>query len=197
MGTLFRSRLEARWAVFFDLIGITWQYEPEYFKEDFGDRVIRYLPDFYLPDLQCWVEVKGTQNNLNADWDSKMRDILDYYPSPIYETLDSPTKGFLILGKIPVGIGDPLASASFTFIQHHEGLYQTKCIFLPQHQGLSPSLLRLTKLCPHKFLYDHEYPELEHIWTSFRKGNNLPEFWCAVVKAAFATAEKWNFKKGE
>jgi len=26
---LFRSRLEARWAVFFDYMGIKWVYEPE------------------------------------------------------------------------------------------------------------------------------------------------------------------------
>lgn len=28
-GYLFRSRLEARWAVFFDTLGIQWEYEPE------------------------------------------------------------------------------------------------------------------------------------------------------------------------
>lgn len=28
-GYLFRSRLEARWAVFFDACGIAWEYEPE------------------------------------------------------------------------------------------------------------------------------------------------------------------------
>lgn len=43
-GTLFRSRLEARWAEFFDHIGVVWQYEPEGYTH--GD--IRYLPDFWL-----------------------------------------------------------------------------------------------------------------------------------------------------
>lgn len=51
----FRSRLEARWAVFFDAAGIAYQYEPEGFELD----GIRYLPDFWLPDLYCWVEIKG------------------------------------------------------------------------------------------------------------------------------------------
>ena len=37
-----RSRLEARWAVFFDELGILWQYELEGF--DLGDGV-NYLPD--------------------------------------------------------------------------------------------------------------------------------------------------------
>jgi hypothetical protein len=42
-GYLFRSRLEARWAVFFDSLGLSWEYEPEGF--DFEDGT-RYLPDF-------------------------------------------------------------------------------------------------------------------------------------------------------
>lgn len=51
----FRSRLEARWAVFFDHLGIEWQYEPECYRVAGKG----YLPDFWLPDLSLWVEVKG------------------------------------------------------------------------------------------------------------------------------------------
>lgn len=54
-GYAFRSRLEARWAVFFDHLKIKWEYEPEGF--DLGNG-LRYLPDFWLPDLGLWVEVK-------------------------------------------------------------------------------------------------------------------------------------------
>lgn len=53
-GHLFRSRLEARWAVFFDTMGIPYHYEPEGFE--MGG--IRYLPDFYLPEWKTWIEVK-------------------------------------------------------------------------------------------------------------------------------------------
>ena len=55
-GYRFRSRLEARWAVFFDALGIAWEYEKEGY--DFG-KVGRYLPDFWLPSLDCWIEIKG------------------------------------------------------------------------------------------------------------------------------------------
>jgi hypothetical protein len=55
-GYRFRSRLEARWAVAFDAMGINWLYEPEGYMVN--DRP--YLPDFWLPDLGVWVEVKGT-----------------------------------------------------------------------------------------------------------------------------------------
>src|SRR5512137_1785686 len=57
-GYRFRSRLEARWAVFFDLLGLQWEYEPEGFKLPSG---AAYLPDFrvYTPQGQeCWYEVK-------------------------------------------------------------------------------------------------------------------------------------------
>ena len=55
-GYRFRSRLEARWAVFFDSIGIEYEYESEGFDlEEAG----RYLPDFWLPGLDCFIEVKG------------------------------------------------------------------------------------------------------------------------------------------
>lgn len=57
-GCRFRSRLEARWAVFFDKLGIQWQYEPEGYKLSSGQS---YLPDFWLPPLDCWFEVKGPE----------------------------------------------------------------------------------------------------------------------------------------
>lgn len=61
-GRRFRSRLEARWAVLFDNLGIKWIYEPEGF---ILENNIKYLPDFYLPDLDIWVEVKGVLNELD------------------------------------------------------------------------------------------------------------------------------------
>ena len=55
-GYRFRSRLEARWAVYFDTIGIDWEYETEGY--DLG-KVGWYLPDFWLPQVNMWAEVKG------------------------------------------------------------------------------------------------------------------------------------------
>jgi hypothetical protein len=54
-GYRFRSRLEARWAVFFDAVGLNFEYEKEGF--DLGDPGY-YLPDFYLSSLDTWVEIK-------------------------------------------------------------------------------------------------------------------------------------------
>lgn len=57
-GYRFRSRLEARWAVFFDTLGIEYRYEPEGFEFEDGTR---YLPDFWLPDAGIWIEIKATK----------------------------------------------------------------------------------------------------------------------------------------
>lgn len=53
-GYLFRSRLEAKWAVFFDALG--WRYEYE--NKDFNLPSGRYLPDFYFPEIGVYAEVK-------------------------------------------------------------------------------------------------------------------------------------------
>lgn len=64
-GFRFRSRLEARWAVFFDALDITYKYEPEGFNLD----GLYYLPDFYLPDYDYWIEVKPKEIQVNSeDW---------------------------------------------------------------------------------------------------------------------------------
>ena len=63
-GYRFRSRLEARWAVFFESIrplwssGFIWEYEPEGFN--LGDGGL-YLPDFKISYgvHYCYVEIKG------------------------------------------------------------------------------------------------------------------------------------------
>jgi len=63
-GHYFRSRLEAKWAVFFDALGIEWEYEPEGYEFSNGRR---YLPDFYLPACGTWIEVKGDPRYYDRD----------------------------------------------------------------------------------------------------------------------------------
>lgn len=66
-GYRFRSRLEARWAVFFDTLGLDWEYEPEGFELKSG----RYLPDFkvHYPggDSETWFECKGSLDSLSPN----------------------------------------------------------------------------------------------------------------------------------
>src|SRR5262245_59903512 len=53
-GILYRSRTEARWAVFFTEQKIPFIYEADGFELD----GMRYLPDFLLTFGNCWFEVK-------------------------------------------------------------------------------------------------------------------------------------------
>lgn len=70
-GVLFRSRLEARWALFFDLAGIRWKYEVQTFN--LGN--VHYLPDFYLPALNSWIEIKPKVSKPPKEWKSKCRQV--------------------------------------------------------------------------------------------------------------------------
>ena len=54
-GQYYRSRTEARWAVFFDYLQLEFKYEPEGY--DLG-KDGWYLPDFYIPSLDCFIEIK-------------------------------------------------------------------------------------------------------------------------------------------
>lgn len=56
-GHRFRSRTEARWAVFMDSLGIQWRYEHEGYDLD----GVWYLPDFWLPEHRFFFEVKGEE----------------------------------------------------------------------------------------------------------------------------------------
>jgi len=88
-GTVFRSRLEARWAVYLDELGVCYEYEPEFFQLDSRN----YLPDFWVKDDDSeeylWLEIKPT------------------YPTEIeIETMNelcniSHCPGMIIYGSIP------------------------------------------------------------------------------------------------
>jgi hypothetical protein len=75
-GYKFRSRLEARWAVFFDALCLKWQYEVDGFQLTNGEY---YLPDFKIITINkqiWWVEIKP----LDDDGDGKLQQLrLDHH----------------------------------------------------------------------------------------------------------------------
>ncbi len=56
-GHKFRSRLEARWAVFFNHLGIPYDYE----KEGYDLNGVWYLPDFWIDCWDSFIEIKSDQ----------------------------------------------------------------------------------------------------------------------------------------
>jgi len=56
-GHYFRSRLEVRWAIVFETLGLYWRYEAERLQSPSGDK---WLPGFLLefPGKKVWVEIK-------------------------------------------------------------------------------------------------------------------------------------------
>lgn len=106
-GYRFRSRLEARWAVFFDDMGIKYVYEPEGFTMKYG---MRYLPDFALLNVRrrhcpsekenpVYVEVKGVDKYENIRIDDRVRieEFAKHYP-------------LLVLGNIPQSSWDAVCA---------------------------------------------------------------------------------------
>ena len=107
-GIQFRSRLEARWAVFFDTLGIEWEYEPERYEIgmlwtdpnteelDYSD-METYLPDFWLPELKYWIEVKGKFGI--TELNTAIRAV-DGWSSHL-PNIDNGIGGLMYLGDIP------------------------------------------------------------------------------------------------
>lgn len=64
-GTWFKSNLEGKVAESLDRLGIRWQYEPVVVR---GPQFVggQYTPDFYLPEMICYVEVAGVWDDRHA-----------------------------------------------------------------------------------------------------------------------------------
>jgi hypothetical protein len=109
-GYKFRSRMEARWAVFFDEIGVVWEYE----KEGYDFNGIWYLPDFWIHDWDCFVEVKGDPAQLE-DGLEKCRLLREMtgkicfvlYGTPDYDLYQMIFPGVEIDGDVYYGIENP------------------------------------------------------------------------------------------
>lgn len=74
----FRSSWEANYARYLNFIGEKWEYEPKEFEFKEIKRGTRfYLPDFYLPDKERYVEIKGWFRRKDK---TKLKRFKKYYP---------------------------------------------------------------------------------------------------------------------
>src|SRR3990172_2642038 len=78
----FAHPAEYEFARILDFYGIDWRYEPRSFplRYDYGHVVEAFTPDFYLPDLNMYVEVTTLKTGLTAEKNRKMRLLKELYP---------------------------------------------------------------------------------------------------------------------
>ena len=195
-GYKFRSRLEARWAVFFDSLGIEYQYEPDGFV---GLDDIKYLPDFYLTKAHVYVEVKGTDEALKKDA-RKITAAIDFDATPI-------STGIIIVGDIPNP--DKISWGNIPMFNY---LYCKKGI-VSEYAAFTDSVFQPMKVARgnddiliHLFSYDEDFSDyfgedgalpnnvsVNCIWS---KENMLSRRF-ENLKAAYTKARQARFEHGE
>jgi hypothetical protein len=84
--------LEARWAVFLDALDIAYKYEWQGFELGSAGR---YLPDFWLPDVRLWLEIKGQYPTEKER--KKAERLFERDGNPVLIGVDEPYFGQLLL----------------------------------------------------------------------------------------------------
>jgi hypothetical protein len=79
----FATRTELEAAKLFDYHRIAWEYEPRTFvleQDERGNILEAFTPDFYLPDLELFVEVTEMKQSLVTVKNRKVRKLREKYP---------------------------------------------------------------------------------------------------------------------
>ncbi len=112
-GYKFRSKNEAKWAMFFDKVGIRYEYEPVTF---WGWSKQQYKPDFYLPDYDKYVEVKSNTNAIHEDkMAQKINGAIDFQTTPV-------SNGLLLLGSFPFDVRSREIALHTTWLFWYKGV---------------------------------------------------------------------------
>jgi hypothetical protein len=199
-GYRFRSRLEARWAVFFDTMRIPWKYESEGYEKEIGYgeeiKTYRYLPDFFLPDRWgtggTFVEVKGDKQALKKDWwhNAQMHDFGGVLPN-FADSIGKSNAGLLLLSEIPEASQHKIYF--HPVLQHDKGVVKSYAFF--GGDGLSvvqdSPLANLLDIAP-KYGLDSS----EDDWEIDTKQVHTTRHYPRVVEA-YTAARSARFEHGE
>jgi hypoxanthine phosphoribosyltransferase len=104
----FAHESEAEFARILDFYGISWLYEPRSFPlRSEGERILEaFTPDFFLPDLNLYVELTTLRQKLTTEKNRKVRQLRELYPQVNVKLLNK--KDYLrLLAKY--GYGPPEA----------------------------------------------------------------------------------------
>jgi len=156
-GILYRSRGEARWAVFFDRLGIVFDYE----YQGFATGREAYLPDFLLAGQALWAEVKPS---VDADPDgvAKLRNFIAarrLERGVVLTSLQPGEMTFLLMG--PDGHGDTWDDDRATWLTCPDGY----------HYDVQPVPERGCRHCPREgdyWYYAEKIEEASAFARSFR-----------------------------
>lgn len=80
---IFANESEKEFAKILDFYNIKWQYEPKTFPLEFDDEgtaVLSFSPDFYLTDLDLFIELTTLNQNLVTKKNKKIRKLKELYP---------------------------------------------------------------------------------------------------------------------
>ena len=203
-GYKFRSSLEARWAVFFDAAGIRYEYEPEGFRDNKG---LCYLPDFYLPDENMYVEVKAHRKGIWREMVKAIHFVGSAFPSLMFLS-DIPSSQysiwtFPVVYFHPVNLRYEIRHLPFIYSPYGE-----ECVVLERE------LAELDKEFDADVLFD-EFGDCDEKWNdelAERILTQIPDkegfaedfYYCAknranvnIVRNAFDKARKARFEFGE
>ena len=141
-GYKFRSRLEAKWAIFFDKLGIKWEYEIEGYELPDGTR---YLPDFWLPDFcgekGCFVEVKPKK--LTAAENSKATLLALSSETPVLLAVGTPAAmAYDMISPEADELGGHLGNACFCAKYLHGGRngWEYRMFYYPGYENRDGSI---------------------------------------------------------
>lgn len=104
-GANYYSRLEAKWACFFENANIKFTYEAQGYS--INDNT-KYNPDFYFPDYDIYGEVKGNIKYWQKDIERASK----------FLASKSPFKGIMIFGDIPEYFTDRGSVYWFPFLYY-------------------------------------------------------------------------------
>ena len=208
-GYRFRSRLEARWAVFFDLMGIPYAYEEEGFERQYSELGFdvpednieeaeqhgsvykdRYLPDFRLgkPGSGLYAEVKGDNTELTSN-SAELTELHDFGGIlPGFCDSLGTNRGLLLLGEIPL---PNQCLVLHPIMQHRKGIWKSFAAF-SWHRWES---VKVISDCPLADLMNCE-PESDPIWDSTPKLLQMKSYYINV-DSAYIQARSARFEHGE
>lgn len=79
----FAHKSEAEFAKILDFYQIRWEYEPHAFPiswDKSGNVIERFTPDFFLPDLNLYIELTTLKQRLVTKKNRKVRLLRELYP---------------------------------------------------------------------------------------------------------------------